>query len=54
LFSGIGAPELAAPAIGWRWCAEIDPFASVVHRERFPGIANLGDVERSAMRCAFR
>jgi DNA (cytosine-5)-methyltransferase 1 len=46
LFSGIGAPEAACAAIDWRWCAEIDPFASAVHRARFPGIPNLGDVER--------
>lgn len=46
LFSGIGAPEFAAPEIDWRWCAEIDPFASAVHRKRFPNIPNLGDVEK--------
>jgi len=44
LFSGIGAPELAAPEIAWRWCAEIDPFACAVLAERFPHIRNLGDV----------
>lgn len=44
LFSGIGTPELAAPQIDWRWCAEIDPFASAVLRQRFPHIKNLGDV----------
>lgn len=27
LFSGIGAPELAAPSIDWRWAAETEPFA---------------------------
>jgi len=46
LFSGIGAPELAAPEIDWRWCAEIDPFACAVLAERFPHIRNLGDVTR--------
>jgi len=46
LFSGIGAPECAAPNIDWRWCAEIDPFASAVHAARFPGVVNLGDVEK--------
>jgi DNA (cytosine-5)-methyltransferase 1 len=46
LFSGIGAPECAAPDIDWRWCAEIDPFASAVHAARFPGVVNLGDVEQ--------
>jgi DNA (cytosine-5)-methyltransferase 1 len=44
LFSGIGAPECSAPGIDWRWCAEIDPFASAVHAARFPDILNLGDV----------
>jgi DNA (cytosine-5)-methyltransferase 1 len=44
LFSGIGAPELAAPEIDWRWCAEIDPFASAILAERFPTVPNLGDV----------
>ena len=44
LFSGIGTPELACPQIDWRWCAEIDPFASAVLRQRFPHIKNLGDV----------
>ncbi|MGE0652043.1 MAG: DNA cytosine methyltransferase [Alphaproteobacteria bacterium] len=44
MFSGIGAPECAAPWVDWRWCAEIDPFPSAVHAARFPGIPNLGDV----------
>jgi DNA (cytosine-5)-methyltransferase 1 len=44
LFSGIGAPEVACPEIDWRWCAEIDAFASAVHRARFPDVPNLGDV----------
>jgi DNA (cytosine-5)-methyltransferase 1 len=44
LFSGIGAPEMAAPEIDWRWAAEIDPFASAVHAAGFPGMPNLGDV----------
>lgn len=44
LFSGIGAPELAAPEIDWRWCAEIDPFAATVLKTRFPHLKNLGDV----------
>jgi DNA (cytosine-5)-methyltransferase 1 len=43
LFSGIGSPEVAAPWIDWRWCAEIDPFASAVLAERI-GHPNLGDV----------
>ncbi|CAK0770821.1 DNA (cytosine-5)-methyltransferase 1 [uncultured Gammaproteobacteria bacterium] len=44
LFSGIGAPECAAPGFDWRWAAEIDPFASAVHRTHFPNVPNLGDV----------
>jgi DNA (cytosine-5)-methyltransferase 1 len=46
LFSGIGAPELAAPEIDWRWCAEIDSFSCAVLAERFPKTRNLGDVTR--------
>jgi DNA (cytosine-5)-methyltransferase 1 len=46
LFSGIGAPECAMPSIDWRWCAEIDPFASAVHAARFLRVVNLGDVEQ--------
>jgi len=46
LFSGIGAPELAAPQIDWRWCAEIEPFAAAVHKTRFQGVPNLGDVTK--------
>ena len=45
LFSGIGSPELAAPWVDWRWCAEIDPFASTVLVTRFFGRRNLGDVQ---------
>ena len=44
LFSGILAPELAAPDIDWLWCAEIDREASGVIAHRRPGHANLGDV----------
>lgn len=43
LFSGIGAPECAAPEIDWLWGAEIDPFASAVHEARI-GTPNLGDM----------
>jgi DNA (cytosine-5)-methyltransferase 1 len=46
LFSGIGAPEVAAQKIDWRWCAEIDRFASAVLAERFPHVLNLGDVTK--------
>ena len=44
LFSGIGAPELAMPWVDWRWCAEIDPFASAVLAHHHPHSQNLGDV----------
>jgi DNA (cytosine-5)-methyltransferase 1 len=44
LFSGIGAPETAAPEIGWRYAAEIDTFASAVLAHRYPHIPNLGDI----------
>lgn len=44
LFSGILAPETAAPWIDWRWCAEIDPFACAVLKHRHSGVPNLGDV----------
>lgn len=43
-FSGIGAPECAAPWLDWRWCAEIEPFPAAVHAHRFPGAVNLRDV----------
>ncbi|MBK8246135.1 MAG: DNA cytosine methyltransferase [Gemmatimonadetes bacterium] len=46
MFSGIGAPECAAPWIDWRWCSEIDLFPSAVHATRFPGVRNLGDVTK--------
>jgi DNA (cytosine-5)-methyltransferase 1 len=45
LFSGIGSPELAAPWVDWRWCAEIDPFASAVLAARFGERPNLRDVQ---------
>lgn len=44
--SGIGAPELAAPWIDWRYQSEIDPFACAVLRERFPDATNLGDMTK--------
>jgi DNA (cytosine-5)-methyltransferase 1 len=48
LFSGIGTPELAAPWVDWRWCAEIDPFACAVLAARFSERRNLGDVRTIA------
>lgn len=44
LFSGIGAPEVGAPWVDWRWSADIDAFANAVRAVRFPGVPNLGDV----------
>jgi DNA (cytosine-5)-methyltransferase 1 len=44
MFSGIQAPEVAAPQINWRWCAEIEPFPCAVIAQRHPQIPNLGDV----------
>ena len=43
LFSGIGAPEIAAPEIEWVWHAEIDAFPSAVMTHHH-GTPNLGDV----------
>jgi DNA (cytosine-5)-methyltransferase 1 len=46
LFSGIGAPEVAAKRLGWEclWGAEIEPFPSAVLAFRHPESVNLGDV----------
>jgi site-specific DNA-cytosine methylase len=44
--SGIGAPEVAAPWIDWRYQAEIDAFPIAVLAHRFPGAINLGDMSR--------
>lgn len=42
--SGIGAPELSAPWIDWRYQSEIEPFPSAVLAARFPNAVNLGDM----------
>lgn len=44
--SGIGAPEVAAPFIDWRWQSEIEKFPSAVLAERFPHAVNLGDMTK--------
>lgn len=44
--SGIGAPELAAPWIDWRYQSEIEPFPCSVLAERFPQAVNLGDMTK--------
>lgn len=48
LFSGIGGFALAAQRVGWQpaWFSEIDPHASVVLAERFPGVPNYGDITK--------
>lgn len=46
LFSGIDAPEVAAPWIDWCWRAEIDAFANAVSAHHRPGVPNLGDVSK--------
>jgi DNA (cytosine-5)-methyltransferase 1 len=44
--SGIGAPEVAAPWIDWRWQSEIEPFPAAVLAHRFPDAVNLGDMTK--------
>jgi DNA (cytosine-5)-methyltransferase 1 len=46
--SGIGAPDLAWSRLGWRplFFSEIDPFACAVLAHRYPGVPNLGDMEK--------
>lgn len=44
--SGIGAPELSAPWIGWKYQSEIEPFPAAVLAHRFPDAVNLGDMTK--------
>jgi len=44
--SGIGAPEVSAPWIDWRYQSEIEAFPSAVLAHRFPNAVNLGDMTR--------
>ena len=48
--SGIEAASVAWEPLGWRALAfsELDPFASAVLAERFPRVANLGDMNHHA------
>jgi DNA (cytosine-5)-methyltransferase 1 len=48
LCSGIGAPEAAWHALGWRsaFVSEIEPFPCAVLAQRFPGVPNLGDMTK--------
>jgi site-specific DNA-cytosine methylase len=47
-FSGVGGLDLGLERAGWRTVSfsEIDPYASAVLAERWPGVPNLGDVVR--------
>jgi DNA-cytosine methyltransferase len=49
-FSGVGGLDLGLERAGWRTVSfsEIDPYASAVLAERWPGVPNLGDVVRMA------
>jgi DNA (cytosine-5)-methyltransferase 1 len=47
LFSGIHAPECSTPEIEWKFCAEIEPFPSVVGAYHHPSVPNLGDITSS-------
>lgn len=44
--SGIGAPEVAAPFIDWRYQSEIEAFPCAVLKTRFPHATNLGDMTK--------
>lgn len=44
--SGIGAPEVAAPWVDWKYQSEIKPFPSAVLAHRFPDAVNLGDMTK--------
>jgi DNA (cytosine-5)-methyltransferase 1 len=52
LCTGIGCAELAAEPLGWECAfqAEIDPFACMLLKQRFPLTPNLGDVTTLAGR----
>lgn len=45
-FSGVGGLDLGLERSGWRTVSfsEIDPYASAVLAERWPGVPNLGDI----------
>jgi DNA (cytosine-5)-methyltransferase 1 len=49
-FSGVGGLDLGLERAGWRTVSfsEIDPYASAVLAERWPGVPNLGDIVRLA------
>jgi site-specific DNA-cytosine methylase len=45
-FSGVGGTDIGLERAGWQTVsfAEIDPYASAVLAERWPGIPNVGDM----------
>lgn len=45
-FSGVGGLDLGLECAGWRTVSfsEIEPYASAVLAERWPGVPNLGDI----------
>lgn len=49
-FSGVGGLDLGLERAGWRTVSfsEIDPYASAVLAERWPGVPNLGDIVQLA------
>jgi DNA-cytosine methyltransferase len=49
-FSGVGGLDMGLERAGWRTVSfsEIDPYASAVLRERWPGVANLGCIQSIA------
>lgn len=49
-FSGVGGLDMGLERAGWRTVSfsEIDPYASAVLAERWPGVPNLGDIVRLA------
>jgi DNA (cytosine-5)-methyltransferase 1 len=48
LFAGIGGFDLAARWMGWNtaWFSEIDPYASAVLAQHWPGVPNHGDITK--------
>jgi DNA (cytosine-5)-methyltransferase 1 len=51
-FSGVGGLDLGLERAGWRTVSfsEIDPYASAVLAQRWPGVPNLGDITDLARR----
>ncbi|MDP2622295.1 MAG: DNA (cytosine-5-)-methyltransferase [Actinomycetota bacterium] len=52
-FSGVGGLDMGLERAGWRTVSfsEIDPYASAVLTERWPGVPNLGDITNVADQC---